>query len=281
MAPNIQSVKLPDGTNVPALGLGTWQLGEQPGKRAEELQALRLGLDRGASLIDTAEMYGDGASEKLVGEAIRGRREEVFIVTKVLPHNATRRGTESACERSLARLGCETIDLYLLHWRGNVPLAETVEAFERLRASGKIRYYGVSNFDLGDLKELWQIAAGREIAANQILYNLKRRAVEVSLIPWLRQHHIPVMAYSPIEQAALVKDRKLVDFGRRHGLTPAQAAIGWLMSRPDVITIPRTSSVDRMRENLAVLDRPLTSAEIAELDALFPRPAKAGLLEML
>ena len=281
MTSNIQSVTLPDGKRVPALGLGTWQLGEQRGRRAEELAALRLGLDRGATLIDTAEMYGDGASETLVGEAIRGRRDEVFIVTKVFPHNATRSGMPSACERSLSRLKCETIDLYLLHWRGNVPLAETFEAFERLRESGKIRYYGVSNFDPGDLKELWQIEAGRDIAVNQILYNLKRRAVEVSLMPWLRQHHVPVMAYSPIEQAALVRDRKLVDFGRRHGRTPAQAAIGWLMSRPNVITIPRTASPERMRENLAVLDRPLTSAEVSELEALFPRPAKAGLLEML
>lgn len=266
---------------VPALGLGTWQLGEQPAKRAQELAALRLGLERGASLIDTAEMYGDGASESLVAEAIRGRRDQVFVVSKLYPHNATRAGTQAACERSLARLQCETIDLYLLHWRGNVPLAETMEAFERLRKAGKIRYFGVSNFDPGDLNELWQIPIGREIAVNQILYNLRRRAVEVNLIPWLRQHGVPVMAYSPFEQSALLRDRKLVEFARRHGLTAAQAAIGWILSRPNVIAIPRTASPERMRENLAVLDRALTATELFELDALFPRPARAGLLEML
>lgn len=274
-------VTLPDGERVPALGLGTWQLGEQRSRRTEELAALRLGLDLGARLIDTAEMYGDGASEELVAEAIRGRRDEVFLVTKVFPHNATRSGAIAACERSLARLQSQVIDLYLLHWRGNVPLAETMEAFVRLKSSGKIRHYGVSNFDPGDLNELWQIEAGRAIAANQILYNLKRRAVEVHLIPWLRQHHVPVMAYSPIEQAALIRDRKLVEFARRHELTPAQAAIGWLLTKDNTVAIPRTSNTARMRENLGTLERPLSHAQVRELEALFPRPAKAGLLEML
>ena len=281
MSLKIPTVMLPDGERVPALGLGTWQLGEQRAQRAAEIAALRLGLALGARLIDTAEMYGDGAAESLVAEAIRGRRDEVFLVSKVFPHNATRSGTIDACERSLARLQCDVIDLYLLHWRGNVPLAETMEAFSRLKLSGKIRHYGVSNFDPGDLGELWQTDAGRGIAANQILYNLKRRAVEVNLIPWLRQHGIPVMAYSPIEQAALLRDRKLIEFAHRYDLTPAQAAIAWLLTKDGVIAIPRTSSAARMRENIGALGRPLSAAQVGELEALFPRPAKAGLLEML
>lgn len=281
MRSNNPTVTLPDGERVPALGLGAWQLGEQPAQRAEELAALRLGLDLGACLIDTAEMYGDGASETLVAEAIRGRREQVFLVTKVHPANATRAGTIAACERSLARLQCGVIDLYLLHWRGKVPLAETLEAFARLRESGKIRHYGVSNFDTADLEELWRIAPGRSLATNQILYNLKRRAVEVSLIPWLRQRRVSVMAYSPIEQAALLRDPQLTQFARRHGLTPAQAAIGWLLTKDGVIAIPRTSSTVRMRENLGALAHPLSPAQVTELEALYPRPAKAGPLEML
>jgi diketogulonate reductase-like aldo/keto reductase len=275
-----RTVALPDGERVPALGLGTWQLGEQRSRRNEEIAALRLGLDLGARLIDTAEMYGEGRSETLIAEVIRGRRDEVFIVSKVYPHNATRSGTVAACERSLRRLGCEALDLYLLHWRGNVPLEETMDAFARLKASGKIRHYGVSNFDPADLEELWQIPEGRAIATNQVLYNLKRRAVEINVLPWLRRHHIPVMAYSPLEQAQLADDPKLLQFARHYGITAAQAAIGWLLAKDNVVAIPRTSSLERMRENLATLEHPLTPSQVMELDALFPRPARAGLLEM-
>jgi len=279
-ASNMKTVVLPAGERVPAFGLGTWKLGD-PAAHDEELATLRLGLELGVTLIDTAEMYGDGLAEQLVGEAIARRRDEVFVVTKVYPHNATRKGVPAACERSLRRLRTERIDLYLLHWRGSVPLAETMEAFTKLQREGKIRYYGVSNLDLADMQELESVTGGREIQTNQLLYNLVRRGIESDLLPWLRKRHIPVMAYSPIEQAELVRNRKLIDFAQREGMTPAQAALAWLLAKDDVIVIPKTGRRDRLRENLGALDHKLTPAQLAELDRLFPPPSGPQPLEML
>jgi diketogulonate reductase-like aldo/keto reductase len=277
----MKTVTLPAGARVPALGLGTWQLAESSTRRTEELATLRLGLDLGATVIDTAEMYGDGQAEELVGEAIVGRRDEVFLVTKVYPHNASRKGLPAACERSLRRLRTDRIDLYLLHWPGSVPLAETLEAFTRLQAAGKIRYYGVSNFDSAEMNEWLSLSGGPETQTNQVLYNLTRRGVEWDLLPSLRQRHIPVMAYSPIEQARLLRDRKLIEFAKRHGMTPAQAALGWLLAKDDVIVIPKTGRRERLRENLGALDHPLTAAQLAELDRLFPPPSGPEPLAML
>jgi diketogulonate reductase-like aldo/keto reductase len=277
----MRKVKLPADEQVPAFGMGTWQLGDDPAKRAEEIATLRLGLDLGARLIDTAEMYGEGRSEELVGEAIRGRRDEVFLVTKIYPHNASRAGCIAACERSLRRLDTDRIDLYLLHWRGQVPLAETMDAFAALQRGGKIRYYGVSNLDLADMQELATTAQGQAVAANQLLYNLVRRGIERDLLPWLRARHIPVMAYSPIEQAKLLRNPKLVQFSKRNAMTPAQAALAWLLAHDDVIVIPKTGDRERLRENFASLKHALTLAQIAELERLFPAPARAVPLETL
>jgi diketogulonate reductase-like aldo/keto reductase len=215
----MKSVRLPSGEQVSALGLGTWNMGDDRSARAEEIATLRLGLELGATLIDTAEMYGDGRSEELVGEALAGRRGEAFIVTKVYPHNASQEGAPAACERSLKRLKTDRIDLYLLHWSGNVPLAETMEAFAKLKQAGKIRHFGVSNLDLADMQELWNVPFGKDTAANQLLYNLVRRGIEWDLLPWLRGRNapVPVMAYSPIEQARLLRDGKLAGFAQRHG----------------------------------------------------------------
>ena len=210
----MKTVKLPKGESVPALGIGTWRYGEDKSKRADEIATLRLALDLGVTLIDTAEMYGEGRSEELIGEAIAGRRDEAFLVSKVYPHNASRKGAVAACERSLKRLRTDVLDLYLLHWRGNVPFAETLEAFTKLREAGKIRFFGVSNLDLSDMQALWDEPGGHDVATNQLLYNLSRRGIEWDLLPWLRDKKIPVMAYSPIEQARLVKNRKLIDFAQ-------------------------------------------------------------------
>lgn len=261
--------------------MGTWNMGDARAARAEEIATLRLGLDLGATLIDTAEMYGDGRAEELVAEAIAGRRDQAFLVSKVYPHNATAQGAVAACERSLKRLKTDRIDLYLLHWRGGVPLAETLQAFMRLRQAGKIRHYGVSNFDLRDMQELWQLPGGEAVATNQLLYNLARRGIEWDLLPWMRERRVPVMAYSPLEQARLLGKRALAGFGQRHGMTPAQAALAWLLAREDVIVIPKTGSRTRLRENLGALDRKLTPAQLAELDRLFPPPTGASALQML
>ena len=277
----MKTVALPSGERVPALGLGTWNIGDSPATRAEEIAALRLGIDSGLSLVDTAEMYGSGRSEKLVAEAIAGRRDSVFLVSKVLPDNASRRGTISACEKSLARLGTDRLDLYLLHWRGGVPFAETLEALAKLKADGKIRHFGVSNLDLADMKEWWRLAGGDATAANQLLYNLTRRGIEYDLQPWLRERRIPVMAYSPLEQARLVANKGLADFAKHHGMTPAQAALAWLLAKDDVIVIPKSGSRARMQDNIGALDHPLDASQLAELDAIFPPPKRAKPLEML
>ena len=277
----MKTVSLPSNKRVSAFGLGTWNLGDDLATRTEEIATLRLGLDLGVTLIDTAEMYGEGRSEKLIAEAIEGRRDEIFLVSKVSPHNASRTGAVAACERSLARLRTDRIDLYLLHWRGDVPLAETIEAFVALQKAGKIHHYGVSNLDLADMQELWSVPGGPAVATDQVLYNLARRGIEWDLLPGLRERRIPVMAYSPIEQAKLTSNSKLVDFARRHGMTPAQAGLAWLLAHDDVIVIPKTGRRDRLKENIGALDHRLTQTQLAELDQLFPPPTGPRRLEML
>ena len=277
----MKSVALPSGETVPALGQGTWNIGDNRSTRAEEIATLRCGLDLGLTLIDTAEMYGEGASEELVAEALAGRRDEAFIVSKVYPHNASKRGTVQACERSLKRLKTDRIDLYLLHWRGSVPFAETIGAMQALQAAGKIRHFGVSNLDLADMREWVKTPGGAAVAANQILYNLTRRGPEWDLIPWLRERHIPLMAYSPIEQAHLVRDRKLIAFAEVHGMTPAQAALAWLLANDDVIVIPKASRRERVTENAKAREIKLSAAQLTELDQLFAPPRGPVPLEML
>jgi len=277
----MKTVTLPSGESVPAFGMGTWNIGDDRAARTEEIATLRLGLDLGARLIDTAEMYGDGRSEELIAQAIQGRRDEVFLVSKVSPHNASAQGVSAACERSLRRLQTDRIDLYLLHWRGSVPLAETLQAFARLKDAGKIRHYGVSNLDLADMQELWKLPGGDDVATDQLLYNLTRRGIEWDLLLWLRRRQVPVMAYSPLEQVRLVSNRKLAGFAARHGMTPAQAALAWLLARDDVIVIPKTSRRERLQENLGALDHVLTAAQLAELDRLFAPPRGPSPLAML
>ncbi|TWO68705.1 aldo/keto reductase [Caenimonas sedimenti] len=277
----MKHVTLPCGETVAALGQGTWRIGDDPARRREEIDCLRRGIDLGLTLIDTAEMYGDGLSEALVGEAIEGRRDEVFIVSKVYPHNASRRSMQASCDNSLKRLRVEAIDLYLLHWPGNVPLAETVEAFETLRRAGKIRHWGVSNLDTALMRELHDVPAGPAVQTDQVLYNLGRRGIEWDLLPWLHQRHIPVMAYSPLEEGRLLRHRGLVQFAKSHGMTPAQVAIAWLLARDGVIAIPKTGSRERLGDNALALEHPLTMGQVQELDALFPPPKGPVPLEMI
>ncbi|WP_019449594.1 aldo/keto reductase [Cupriavidus sp. BIS7] len=277
----MKQVTLPGGERVPALGMGTWNIGDHRHTRAEEIATLQLGLDLGLRLIDTAEMYGEGLSESLIGEAIKGRRDEAFLVSKVYPHNASRKGAVAACERSLRRLGTDRIDLYLLHWRGDVPFEETMEAFMALRQAGKIRHFGVSNLGLADMDELWEVPGGDEVAANQLLYNLSRRGIEFDLLPWLRERDVPVMAYSPIEQGRLLRNPGLQHLAQSIGSSPAQVALAWLLSRDDVIAIPKTGNRERLRENFAALDLVLTAEQLAALDKLFPPPRHAQPLSML
>jgi diketogulonate reductase-like aldo/keto reductase len=277
----MRRLRLPGGDDVPVLGLGTWGMGEARTRGADMVAALTLGLDLGMTLIDTAEMYGEGGAEEVVGKAIAGRREEVFLVSKVYPHNATHRGAVAACERSLKRLATDRIDLYLLHWRGEVPLAETLEAFEALQRSGKIRHYGVSNFDIDDMQELWRLAGGDRIQTNQLLYNLGRRGIEWELLPHLRRHQVPVMAYSPIEQGRLLGKRGLTAVAKRRGTTPPQIALAWLLHQEGVMAIPKAASPEHIRENLGALDLALSREDMAELDAAFPPPSHSEPLAML
>jgi diketogulonate reductase-like aldo/keto reductase len=274
---------LPSGETLPVLGQGTWNLGDTPRQRLPEIEALRLGLDLGMTLIDTAEMYGSGASEKLVGEAIHGRRDEAFLVTKVLPHNSAARGTVRACEESLKRLKTDRIDLYLLHWRGDVALEETLAAFESLLHTGKIRYWGVSNFDVADLEELVSLAGGEAVATDQVLYNLTRRGIERDLLPWCRArpHRIPVMAYSPIEQGRLLEHPAIRAVAARHDATPTRVALAWVLRKEGTIAIPRTGKVAHVRDNRAALDLHLTQQDLQELESAFPAPARKRPLEML
>lgn len=266
------------GVQVPVLGQGTWHMGEDQRQRAREVAALREGLDLGLGLIDTAEMYGEGGAEQVVGEAIAGRRDEVFLVSKVYPHNASLAGVQAACERSLKRLGCEKIDLYLLHWRGTHPLAETVEGFERLREQGKIGAWGVSNFDLDDLLELDQPAC----RSNQVLYNLEARGIEYDLLPWQQRTAMPLMAYCPLSQAgALLQQPALLEVAQRHGVTSAQVALAWTIRQDGVIAIPKAVGSAHLRDNAAAASIRLTVDDLALLDKAFAPPRSKRALEMV
>ena len=277
----MRHLRLPSGGELPVLGQGTWGMGEDPSAHASEVTALRHGLDLGLGLVDTAEMYGSGGAERVVGEAIRGRRDDVFLVSKVLPHHADRQGTVSACEDSLRRLGTDHIDLYLLHWRGGVPLAETLAAFAELQEAGKIGGFGVSNFDTDDMRELWSSAGGDACATNQILYNLSRRGPEYDLLPWCRDHEVPVMAYSPIEQGRLLGDPVLAEVAAGHGVTPARVAIAWVLAGGGLCAIPKASDLAHVEENRAALDLRLTKEDLKTLNDRFPPPAGASPLDVL
>jgi diketogulonate reductase-like aldo/keto reductase len=273
-------ITLPGGDAMPAYGQGTWHMGENRARFADEAAALKLGIDLGITLIDTAEMYGNGVAEEIVAEAAQGRLDELFIVSKVLPYNASRRGTIDACERSLKRLKTDHIDLYLLHWRGSHPFNETIAAFDQLQRDGKIRHHGVSNFDRGDMEE-WLRSGGQAVASNQILYNLTRRGPEWDVIPWCREHKISIMAYSPIEQGRMLGHKALVEVAARHGATPAQVALGWLLRQEGMVVIPKASRQEHVREDLGTLDLKLTDADLADLDRSFPPPKGRTALGML
>ncbi|ESZ60384.1 aldo/keto reductase [Mesorhizobium sp. L103C131B0] len=281
MPSTIRATTLPSGEAVQVLGQGTWKMGEDSRRRAGEVNALKLGLDLGMTLIDTAEMYASGGAEEVVAEAIAGRRDELFLVSKVLPSNASRAGVARACENSLKRLRTDRIDLYLLHWPGSVPLSETVEAFEALKEAGKIRHWGVSNFDTDEMEELTGLSSGNHVQTNQVLYNLSRRGPEFDLAPWSRQRGIPLMAYSPVEQGALARNSRLETIAARHNATAAQIALAWVMAQPGVIAIPKASSQEHVRQNVAALDIELTAEDLAELDRAFPPPTRKRGLEMI
>jgi diketogulonate reductase-like aldo/keto reductase len=267
------------GLQLPVLGQGTWKMGDDRARRAQEIQALRTGFDLGLTLVDTAEMYGGGRSEQLVGEAIVGRRNEILLVTKVLPQNASRSGVRKACEGSLARLGTDRIDLYLLHWRGRHPLCETVEVFERLVEDGKILHWGVSNLDVADLEELERCAGGRHAAANQVYYNLQRRGIERKLLPWCRERNIAVMAYTPFEQGRLRTKGVLEQVASRHEATSYQIALAWIHRQDGVVTIPQSASEQHVRENAAALEISLSEEDLRQLNQAFPAPARDVPLE--
>jgi diketogulonate reductase-like aldo/keto reductase len=267
--------------NLPRLGQGTWNMGDSPAARQEELAALRAGIELGMTLIDSAEMYGNGRSESLVAEAIAGVRGKIFLVSKVLPSNASRKGTVRACEASLKRLNTDRLELYLLHWPGSHPLEETVRGFEDLLAAGKIRAWGVSNLDLSEMNQLAQVPGGTACATNQVLYNLTRRGIEFDLLPWCRQRKMPVMAYSPVEQGRLLGHETLKDVAQRLGATPAQVALAWVLRQDGVVAIPKAASVAHVRENHKALSLTLDAHALKSLDTVFPPPKKARPLEML
>lgn len=277
----VPGVRLPSGESVPALGQGTWNMAVKGSARKDEIASLRTGLDLGLRLVDTAEMYADGGAQRLVGEAIAGRRDEVFLVDKVLPHHADRTGVLAACRTALERLRTDRIDLYLLHWPGRVPLEETVGAFTELQQRGRIRYWGVSNFDTTWMAKLDGVEAGRQVQTDQILYNLGRRGPEFDLLPTCEARGLPVMAYSPIEQGRLLRHPALARVGLRHQATPAQVALAWVLRRPGTIVIPKTGTPGRVVENAKALDVQLTAGDLAELDTAFPPPRRAVPLEML
>jgi diketogulonate reductase-like aldo/keto reductase len=276
----MRSCKLPSGAAMPVFGLGTWRMGESARRRAEELDAVKYGLELGYPMIDTAEMYGEGGAEEIVGEAIAGLASRPFIVSKVYPHNATRAGTIAACERSLKRMGIDRIDLYLLHWRGGARLEETFEAFHRLREAGKIGDFGASNFDRSDMEDAARLDKGLT-ASNQVLYCLSRRGPEFDLLPWMRKRSIPLMAYSPLDQGGLVRKPALKKLADEVGCTPAQLALAWLLAQPGVVTIPKSASRERVRENFGALEVKLSPKVLAELDRAFPPPKGKQPLEML
>ena len=265
----------------PRLGMGTWHMGERAGLRVNEVAALRLGLDLGMNLIDTAEMYGEGGAESVVGEAIRGRREGVFVVSKFYPHHASRQKLRAACDASLRQLDIEALDLYLLHWRGRIPLEETVATLEELAVAGKIRNWGVSNFDVADMEELVAVPGGGRVAANQVLYNLARRGVEYDLLPWCEERGVQVMAYSPLDEGRLVRHPAIDAVARRLGASAGEVAIAWLLRRPGVVTIPKASSVEHVRANRRAADLVLDDAALETLELAFPPPRRKRPLEMV
>ncbi|MDQ3679448.1 MAG: aldo/keto reductase [Actinomycetota bacterium] len=277
----VRATTLPSGESVPVLGLGTWRMAERRQRRRNEVAALRQGIDLGMVLIDTAELYGDGAAEELVGEAIEGRRDEVFLVSKVHPSNAARTAAIRACEASLRRLGTDRLDLYLLHWRGSTPLEETVDAFTGLVDAGKIRHWGVSNFDVADMAELADLPAGHAVASDQVVYSLARRGMEADLLPWCQGRGIPVMAYSPVDQGRLLRHRAPRTVAARHGATPAQVALAWVLRHEGVTTIPKAGTPEHVGENRAALDLHLSEEDLAELDGAFPPPAEPQPLDIL
>lgn len=281
MSSTIRTITLPQGEAIAVLGQGTWKMGEDSRRRAGEVDALKLGLDLGITLIDTAEMYASGGAEEVVAEAIAGRRDETFLVSKVLPSNASRAGVQRACENSLKRLRTDRIDLYLLHWPGNVPLAETVEAFEALKKAGKIRHWGVSNFDTEEMEDLAGLPDGGNVQTNQVLYNLVRRGLEFDLAPWSRKRGIPLMAYSPVEQGALARNARLDAVAARHNATAAQIALAWVMHQEGVVAIPKASSQEHVRQNFAALDIKLAGEDLADLNRAFPPPTRKRGLEMI
>ena len=274
-------VTLPSGENVPSMGLGTWHMGERIGNPKTEVDALIRGLDLGATLIDTAEMYARGGAERVVGSAIKGRRDDVFIVSKILPHNASFDGTIRACENSLQRMEIESIDLYLLHWPGNHPLESTVSAFEQLKTDGKIKHWGVSNFDTNDMQELYGIPDGKNCQINQVLYNLSRRGIEWDLLPWCRSMGLPIMAYSPIEQGRLLENKKLKALASEIGVSAAQLSIAWSIRKNDIITIPKASNLEHVSQNIDAWTIKLESAILDELDKLFEPPVRKRGLDIL
>ena len=271
-------VTLPSGTNIPSMGLGTWHMGERIGDPKTERNALRHGLDLGANLIDTAEMYARGGAERVVGDAVKGRRDDVFIVSKVLPHNASFNGTIRACENSLQRMEIENIDIYLLHWPGSHPLEGTIAAFEKLRRDGKIRHWGVSNFDMNDMQELYKLPAGKNCQINQVLYNLSRRGIEWDLLPWCQSMRLPIMAYSPLEQGSLLKDQRLEDISKEAGMSVAELSIAWTMRSQDVVSIPKASSLKHVEQNINAWNVSLPNSILSALDKAFEPPmSKKGL----
>jgi diketogulonate reductase-like aldo/keto reductase len=271
---------LPSGAPIPVLGLGTWRMGEANSRGADIVSALRLGIDLGMTLIDTAEMYGEGGAEEVVAKAIAGQRSQVFLVSKVYPHNATRQGVVAACERSLKRLNTDHLDLYLLHWIGSVPFQETLAGFDDLQRAGKIRAHGVSNFDTDDMAAWTKLPGGKSIVTNQVMYNLSRRGIEWELLPWCRKRHIPVMAYSPVDQGSLLAKRGLKLIATRRGVPPAQVALAWLLHQDGVVVIPKAARPDHVRENRAAIDLELTLEELKELDRAFPPPTGPKRLQM-
>ncbi|MCW3687598.1 aldo/keto reductase [Burkholderia cenocepacia] len=281
MTDTIATVVLPNGETIPKLGLGTWEMGERPARRADEIAALRECVELGMTLVDTAEMYGDGATEELVGDALAGLRDDVFLVSKVYPHHASRRGVVAACDASLKRLRTDRVDLYLLHWRGSVPLEETVAGFDALQRAGKIRHWGVSNFDTADMAELVDEAGGGACATNQILYNIARRGPEFDLLPWLADHRIPAMAYSPVDHGRLPKRSPLDEIARLRGVSVTRVALAWVLAQPGVFAIPKASRIEHVRDNRAALDFVLSDDERAQLDAYFRPPRSKRALEML
>ena len=281
LSSSIRHVMLPSGESVPQLGQGTWQMAGDRGRRAEEIASLRLGLDRGLTLIDTAEMYGEGGAEEVVAEAMTGRRDQLFLVSKVYPHNASRAGAIAACERSLKRLKTDRLDLYLLHWRGSHPLSETVAAFEKLKADGKLRHWGVSNLDTEDMAELRGVPNGANCVSNQVLYHLGSRGIEWDLLSDCAGHKVMVMAYSPLGQGAILRNHALAAVAKKYNLTPATVALAWTMRHDHVVAIPKASNLEHVKANAAAADLRLDADDLKALDAAFPPPKRAAPLGML